>query len=128
MKYFLKLDGNRIITRYKAKEAKSELDLEVSESVFKSSIKNNHNTINLGVTSFVDYTSDKEKEKNRLFLIKRKAESLILETYPEYKQRNILMSQDAEAIGEMNDFIKNIRNISNQAEIDGIALEDIVWN
>lgn len=81
-----------------------------------------------------DYDSDKwvedviEIEKQRISLIKAKAKEVIEEKYPTYKQRNILMSGVTADISIMNEYITNIRNISNEAEINGTALEDIVWN
>ena len=72
--------------------------------------------------------SPEEIEKQRISSIKAKANELIEMIYPIYKQNNILMSQITEDIKAMNAYILNIRNISNEAEINGTALEDIVWN
>jgi hypothetical protein len=68
-----------------------------------------------------------EADKQRVQDIKAKAEQLILETYPMYKQNNVLMSGVQVDIDTMNSFISNIRNISNEAEANGTELLDIVW-
>lgn len=67
-------------------------------------------------------------ESQRILLIKAKAKELIEKIYPLYKQNNILMSRVVIEIQTMNEYITTIRNISNEAETNGTALEDIVWN
>ncbi len=68
-----------------------------------------------------------EKEKQRILSIKAEAGRIIEIKYPIYKQNNILMSQNIDDIQIMNDYILAIRNISNNAELDGTALENIDW-
>ena len=65
-------------------------------------------------------------ENVRVSSIKAKAGELINEQYPSYKQLNIIRlgGQDLE---DMTAYIDGIRVISNQAEIDGTALEDVNW-
>lgn len=62
----------------------------------------------------------------QLKYIRQTAMDLILEQYPEFKQRNaalgLLSSQETQ---DMKDFIQQIRTISNQKET---AIESIVWD
>ena len=66
-------------------------------------------------------------EKQRIASIKNKAREVIEKTYPLYKQNNILMSGVTADIANMNQYIANIRNISNEAEANRTALEGITW-
>lgn len=59
-----------------------------------------------------------EAKKEKISQIKSKAQQLIVEQYPDYKQRNILMSGNELAISEMNAFIEPIRIRSNEIESD----------
>ena len=69
----------------------------------------------------------KIENENRITLIKSKAKELILAKYTEDHQRNILMSQNTEEISVMNDYILNIRRISNEAELNNLELDEIDW-
>lgn len=60
----------------------------------------------------------KEAKENKISQTKSKSQQLILAEYPDYKQRNILMSGDEVAIAEMNAFIEPIRIRSNEIESD----------
>lgn len=68
-----------------------------------------------------------EVETQRIASIKAKAKEVIEEIYPAYKQLNILMSGVSTDIYIMNEYITNIRNISNKAEANKTQLEDISW-
>jgi len=68
-----------------------------------------------------------DKELVRITNIKAKAQELILETYPLYKQNNILMSGIQVDIDTMNSFISNTRSISNAAEANFAEPLNIVW-
>lgn len=74
-----------------------------------------------------DEEIEAEKETQRILLIKSKARELIEKEYPMYKQNNILMSGINVDIKAMNDYISNIRKISNEAEINKTLFDDIVW-
>lgn len=67
------------------------------------------------VVEAFDYLEQAQKEKIRE--IKATAASLILETYPTYKQSNILMSKDNDFIEQMDLFISAIRIKSNELEV-----------
>lgn len=68
-----------------------------------------------------------ENEKQRVLLIKQEAGRIIEAKYPMYKQNNILMSGINVDIKAMNDYISNIRKISNEAEINKTLFDDVVW-
>ena len=59
-----------------------------------------------------------ETRKEKISQTKSKAQQLIVAQYPDYKQRNILMSGDDIAIADMNAFIEPIRIRSNEIESD----------
>lgn len=67
-----------------------------------------------------------EKEKERVALIKTKANEVIEFVYPTFKQLNIIRLGGNDLI-EMGIFIDSIRTISNEAKLNGTALEDINW-
>ena len=62
-----------------------------------------------------EFTIDEIRGK-KTSQIKNEAGSRISSVYSDIKQRNILMSQDASQINEMNIFIENIRDKSNLLE------------
>lgn len=71
---------------------------------------------------------NKQKEQDRINAINSKAKSIILEKYPLEKQSSAQLGLYGEVyLQEMKDYITNIIRISNEAELNGIALEDIKW-
>lgn len=74
--------------------------------------------------------TDEELNKQRISLIKRKCGDIIESKYPLFKQLNITNLLDGytqEDKTKMIDFINSVRTISNKAELEGTALEDIDW-
>ena len=67
-----------------------------------------------------------DAEEQRIQAIKQKAAELITSKYPDYKQLNIIRVGGAE-LEVMTAYIDGIRAISNEAEQDGIQVEDIQW-
>ena len=65
-------------------------------------------------------------EIERIQAIKAKAGELINSKYPDYKQLNIIRVGGAE-LDAMTAYIDGIRAISNEAEQDGIKVEDVQW-
>ena len=83
-----------------------------------------------GNTPIPEFT-DEELNQQRISLIKRKCGDIIESKYPLYKQLNITNLLDGytqEDRIKMIDFINSIRAISNKAELEGTALEDIIWS
>lgn len=76
-----------------------------------------------GAVDTFDFFEDAKAEK--IAQIKSKSGALILATYPTYKQLNILMSHDQNLIVEMNSFILEIREKSNELEAALSALSDL---
>lgn len=69
-----------------------------------------------------------KQEEYRVQSIKLTAQSLILSKYPLGEQSSANLGLYGEAyLQEMKDYISNIIRISNEAEANGTALEDINW-
>lgn len=67
-------------------------------------------------------------EEQRIQSIKLTAQSLILQKYPLEKQSSAQLGlYGEEYLTEMKSYIANIIRISNEAEINGTKLEDILW-
>ena len=75
--------------------------------------------------SEIDAYKLKQAKSEKIAQIKSTAASLILATYPTYKQSNILMSQDDDLIEQMNSFILPIRVKSDELEADLNLLTDL---
>ena len=102
-------------------------NIEVSDEVWQDAININANCYENGNFIVKDFRIDEEKEVQRIASIKAKAREVIEEKYPLYKQNNILMSGVTADITNMNQYIANIRNISNEAEANRTALEGVKW-
>lgn len=68
-----------------------------------------------------------EKRNRKIVDIKNEARFKISAQYDDIKQRNILMSQDASQINDMNIFIQNIRDQSNflEAQVADMDLDQL---
>ena len=119
------VEDNRNKTIY-VKATKEELKVD-----YLGKIKDEHTLLVPKQFDEWDYTQNKwvedveKKETHRIQQIKAKAEELILARYSIIWQLNhprvdIQYKSDY-------DFIDNIRRISNEAEANGTALEDINW-
>lgn len=102
-------------------------NIEVSDEIWQEAININANCYENGKFIIKDFRTEEEIEIQRLASIKSKAKSLIESEYPIYKQMNNLMSRIVVDIDLMNEYISTIRAISNKAELEGTALEDIEW-
>jgi|GEM_PF-6725136 len=66
-----------------------------------------------------------ELEAQRVSSIKAEAGKIILERYPEYKQRNATLGIYEQAyVDEMTAFISNIKNQSDALELDSTKTKD----
>lgn len=101
--------------------------IEVKKIIFDDDNKEIIVTEQIEVSEEELANEQKRIEDERIIKIKAKAREVIEETYPAYKQHNVLMSGVTVDIANMNQYITNIRNISNEAEANGTALEDINW-
>lgn len=119
------IEDNRNIVVYN-KETKQESKID-----YLGKIKDDVTTLKPEQFDIWDYTQNKwtenieKKETQRIQQIKSKAEELILAKYSIIWQLNHprvdVQYKDA------YDFIDNIRRISNEAEANNTALEDINW-
>ena len=67
-------------------------------------------------------------EEYRIQSIKLTAQSLILQKYPLEKQSSANLGlYGEEYLAEMKAYIANIIRISNEAELNGTILEEIIW-
>lgn len=121
-----------------ASEPEPLFDSKTQKTVF---VQRLIDTVWTSTFEVVELTSE-EQELKRVSEIKRKAESLILDIAPEYKQRNILaralelseivdktpeQQEEVRQIYALWGRIKTICETSNQAEIDGIWADEIEW-
>jgi hypothetical protein len=98
----------------------------VDIDVWQEAINNHVNCYENGKFIVKDFRTDVEIEKERIASIKAKAGEIITSKYDIIKQMNIYGEGGDKQI-EMVSWIKKIRDISNKAEADGTALEDINW-
>ena len=119
------VEDNRNKTIY-VKATKEELKVD-----YLGKIKDEHTLLIPNQFDEWDYTQNKwienieQKETQRIQQIKSKAEELILARYSIIWQLNH-PRVDVQYKSDY-DFIDNIRRISNEAEANGTALEDINW-
>ena len=109
----IEIDGNYIIVDFSVWSEYSKYNKDDLQ------IKNNRIVI----------LNDADKKLN-IIKIKIKAGDIVESKYPLYKQLNITNLLDGytqEDKTKMIDFINSIRAISNKAELEGTALEDIDW-
>lgn len=101
-------------------------NIKVDKKVWQVAIDINANCYENKKFIFKDFRTDEEIEIARIQAIKQKASELINSKYPDYKQLNIIRAGGAE-LEAMCAYIDSIREISNQAEQDGIKVEDVQW-
>lgn len=109
----------------------TDLNIEVSNSIWFKGQSYNKIIIDGDNISFdkIDWRTADEIEKERISSIKAKAQGLILEKYPLEKQSSANLGlYGQEYLDNMKAYILNIITISNEAELNGTSLEDIVWN
>lgn len=105
-------------------------NIEVSDEVWQEAININANCYENGKFIVKDFRTNQEIETQRIASIKVKASEVINSRYSLFKQLNITNLLDGytqEDKTKMIDFINSIRAISNKAELEGTALEDIDW-
>lgn len=82
--------------------------------------------------NFKEYLESKrdltEEERNRVLALKTKAGNIIDSKYPIWKQLNIMREGSEQDNKDMNEFISKVRALSNQAEKDGLHLNQVDWD
>lgn len=129
MKY-AHIENNKILGWY-SDDIHSEIptpNIEVTDEVWQEAININANAYEDGKFIVKDFRTEEEIEQNRISSIKSKAQSLILSKYSLEKQSSAQLGLYGEVyLQEMKDYIANIIRISNEAELNGTAFEDIDW-
>lgn len=100
--------------------------IEVEDEIWQEALKINANCYENGKFIFKDFRTVKEIEEQRITLIKSKANEIIEEKYPLFKQLNIIRVGGDE-LKIMTNFIDGIRKISNDAETNKTPVEQINW-
>lgn len=101
-------------------------NIEVTEEVWQEALNINANCYENGKFIVKDFRTSEEIEKQRISSIKAKAEQLITAKYSIIWQLN--HPRLDESCKDDYAYIDRIRDISNEAEINGTSLEDITWN
>lgn len=104
-------------------------NIEVTDDIWQAAIEINSNFYDKNSKEFKnkDFSTNKERELKRVSDIKRKASNLISAKYPDFKQLNIIRVGGSE-LENMNSYIDKIREISNSAEKNKTAANDIKWD
>lgn len=129
MKY-AHLENNKILGWY-SEDIHSNIptpNIEVTEKVWQEAININANCYENGKFIVKDFRTVEEIENQRVLQINSKAQSLILSKYSLEKQSSAQLGLYGEVyLQELKAFISNIIRISNEAELNGTAVEDIKW-
>lgn len=131
MKYaHLEKDTNRILGWY-SDDIHTDIptpNIEVTDEVWQEAINISANCYENEKFIVKDFRTDDEIEEARIQSIKLTAQSLILNNYSLEKQSSSQLGLYGDAyLQEMKDYIANIIRISNEAELNGTQVEDILW-
>ena len=105
-------------------------NVKVTDDVWQEALNINANCYKDGKFIVKDFTTDKQREKQRIQQIESRCNQSIESVYPIYKQINItnlLTPYTEEDRDIMKAFIDSKRAICHKAIADGTALEDINW-
>ena len=105
-------------------------NIEVTEEVWQEALSINANCYENGKFIVKDFTTNEQREEQRIQQIEAKCNQSIVAVYPIYKQINItnLLTPYTEEDREiMKVFIDSKRAICHQALVDGTNLKDINW-
>ena len=96
--------------------------IEYVNSIFTEEVKTNFQ-------AYLDSKRDLVKEEeDRIRALKMKAGIIIEQKYPTWKQLNIMREGSEQDNQDMNVFISKVRQLSNQAEKDGLWSNQVEWN
>ena len=105
-------------------------NIEVTDEVWQEALNINANCYENGEFILKDFTTDGQREQQRIHQIETKCNQVIEAVYPIYKQINItnLLTPYTEEDREvMKTFIDSKRVICHKAIADGTKPEDINW-
>lgn len=100
--------------------------IPIEDNIWSDALDINANYYENGMFIRKEFRPAEEIEKQRVLDIKAKASTIITSRYSIIKQLNIY-GEGGDKQLEMVTWIKKIRDISNEAEANGIALADINW-
>ena len=134
MKYaHLEENTNKILGWY-SDEIHSEIptpNIEVTDEVWQEALRINANCYENGKFIAKDFTTDEQKETQRIQQIESKCNQSIESIYPIYKQINItnlLTPYTEEDRDNMKAFIDSKRAICHKAIADGAKAEDVDYS
>ena len=129
MKY-VHLENNKILGYY-SKDINPAIPkecLEITDEQWQEALSINANCYENGKFIVKDFRTSEEIEQQRVDSINAYTQSFIIKKYPLEKQSSAQLGIYGEVyLQEMKDYIANIIRISNEAEANGIKLEDILW-
>lgn len=103
-------------------------NIEVTDEVWQEALSINANCYEDGKFIVKDFTTDKQREKQRIQQIESRCNQSIESVYPIYKQINItnlLTPYTEEDRDNMKAFIDSKRAICHKAIADGTKVEDV---
>ena len=105
-------------------------NIEVTDEVWQEALNINANCYENGEFILKDFTTDEQREQQRIHQIETKCNQVIEAVYPIYKQINItnlLTPYTEEDRDAMKAFIDSKRAICHKAIADGTSVVDINW-
>ena len=133
MKYANIENGTNKLLGWYDKEIHLEIptpNIEVTDEVWQEALNINANCYENGEFILKDFTTDGQREQQRIHQIETKCNQVIEAVYPIYKQINItnlLTPYTEEDRDAMKAFIDSKRAICHKAIADGTKPEDVNW-
>ena len=134
MKYANIENGTNKLLGWYTKEIHSKIptpNIEVTDEVWQEALNINANCYENGEFIVKDFTTDEQREEQRIQQIEDKCNQVIEAVYPfKYKQINItnlLIPYTEEDREIMRTFINSKRAICHKAIANGTKVEDINW-
>ena len=134
MKYFITINENTEITGGYIENINKDIPkdaIEISETIWKQRLNDSSlNCYENGKLVKKDFTTNEQKEQQRIQQIESKCNQSIESVYPIYKQINItnlLAPYTVQDREDMKSFIDSKRAICHKAIDDGTKAEDINW-
>jgi dGTP triphosphohydrolase len=133
MKYANIENGTNKLLGWYDKEIHLEIptpNIEVTDEVWQEALNINANCYENGEFILKDFTTNEQREQQRIQQIETKCNQVIEAVYPIYKQINItnlLTPYTEEDREDMKAFIDSKRAICHQAITEGTSVVDINW-
>ena len=131
MKYANIENGTNKLLGWYDKEIHLEIptpNIEVTDEVWQEALNINANCYENGEFILKDFTTDEQREEQRILYIETKCNQVIEAVYPIYKQINItnlLTPYTEQDRDTMKVFIDNKRAICHKAIANGTKIEDV---